>query len=86
MFWRQFLLQLEIYWILTNGLLQQFGVGYYPKVTYPIAYQKIGIPVIVKYTESSHNNETFVLQKTTLTHFRFDSYRNTPVTWIAIGF
>ena len=71
---------------LRNGLLQQFGVGYYPKVTYPIAYQKIGIPVIVKYTESSHNNETFVLQTKTLTHFIYDAYRNTPITWTAIGF
>ena len=71
---------------LRNGLLQQFGVGYYPKVTYPIAYQKIGIPVIVKYTESSHSNETFVLQTKTLTHFIYDAYRNTPITWTAIGF
>ena len=71
---------------LRNGLLQQFGVGYYPKVTYPIAYQKIGIPVIVKYMESSHNNETFVLQTKTLTHFIYDAYRNTPITWTAIGF
>ena len=50
MFWRQFLLQLEIYWILTNGFLVQWinGVANPAGTTLinlPIAYTRWYTPV-----------------------------------------
>ena len=72
---------------LGNGLIVQWGKisGTDIYRPYPISFAAFGIPVLQNYENTDNNLETLILRGFDKGGFVYDSHKNRPVTFIAIG-
>ena len=72
---------------LGNGLLIQWGIisGTDIYRPYPISFTTFGIPVLQNYGNTDNSSETLILRGFDKGGFVYDSHKNRPVTFIAIG-
>ena len=52
---------------------------------YPISFTAFGIPVLQNYGDTDNSSETLILRGFDKGGFVYDSHKNRPVTFIAIG-
>ena len=74
--------------ILTNGLIKQWGTRSGTDIyhAYPISFVSFGIPLLQNYGDTDNTSETLILRRFDRGGFVFDSHKDRPVTFIAIGF
>ena len=72
---------------LGNGLIVQWGIisGTDIYRPYPISFAAFGIPVLQNYGNTDNSSETLILRGFDKGGFVYDSHKNRPVTFIAIG-
>ena len=72
---------------LGNGLIVQWGIisGTDIYRPYPISFTAFGIPVLQNYGDTDNSSETLILRGFDKGGFVYDSHKNRPVTFIAIG-
>ena len=70
-----------------NGLIVQWGIisGTDIYRPYPISFTAFGIPVLQNYGNTDNSSETLILRGFDKGGFVYDSHKNRPVTFIAIG-
>lgn len=72
---------------LANSLIVQWGIisGTDIYRPYPISFAAFGIPVLQNYGNTDNSSETLILRGFDKGGFVYDSHKNRPVTFIAIG-